>query len=668
MQTQHHIEHQLTASAGGAQLSDAPDALQPRSNSPDTRSPKFDEIPLELKAKANWVVWRLEGKPGAKPIKMPYDPKMLNSRAKSNDLETWGTYEQAEAAFMEGGYTGVGFMLNGDGVVGIDIDHCVTNGVPSAASMDLMQQLDVTYIEISPSGTGLRGFGYAQNLEKGVNGALDGLKVELYSNLRFLTVTGHTLSNGGLGQLTGFTELAAKVRKDSCGNGVERAPEGVLDDRHAVWISQILSGEVYHDTLRDLAGSMVATGMQPGAVVVFLRGLMQKSCGPRNERWRARNEEISKLVDSAVNKFSPNVVDVSRIVGVVQAKQEAAANDDAPKVTRFKVLSAAAVAKSAPIAWTIRGLLPKTGLAALYGASGSGKSFLALDLSASVAAAVAEWYGKRVTACPVTYCVLEGEAGMGKRIAAWEAHYQKASADNLRFIVQPFDITSPADVEELALAIRAAKGADGLIVLDTLNRAAPGADENSSKDMGVIIANAKALQQIVGGMVLLVHHSGKDESKGMRGHSSLFAAMDAVLYVSNSKDKGLSWGIGKSKDDETGSMHPFRLEQVVVGIDDEGEEITSCVAVSVAPSFAQRGARKLGPHQRTARDVLLAMFNAAPDKTALAYSAAYDAIADMIEVDPKHKRERAKQAMLALASYGMVELTETHIVRLAALG
>lgn len=519
MLTQHHIESETAPSAVGARLTDVPEAL-PYANDNGILLPKFENIPAELKGKPNWVVWRLEGQVGMKRIKVPYDPTLLNSRAKSNDSQTWGTFEQAEAAYLEGGYTGVGFVLNGDGVVGIDLDNCVMDGVPSAPAMDLMRQLGVTYIETSPSGTGIRGFGYAENLAKGVNGKFGDIKVELYSDLRFLTVTGHVLSDGPLNQLSGFNELANKIRSSPASTHDGRACLGAQEDRHAAWFAQILSGEVYHDTLRDLAGSMVASGMQPGAVVSSLRGLMQNSCGPRDDRWRERNDEIPKLVDSAVKKFSPNVVDVSRIMGIVQAKQEPAANDDAPMVTRFKVLTAAAVAQSAPIAWTIRGVLPKTGLAALYGASGSGKSFLALDLSASVAAAVGEWYGKRVTACPVTYCVLEGEAGMGKRVAAWEAHHQKAIANNLRFIVQPFDITSPNDVEELAMAIRAASGADGLIVLDTLNRAAPGADENSSKDMGVIIANAKALQQIAGGMVLLVHHTGKDESKGMRGHSA----------------------------------------------------------------------------------------------------------------------------------------------------
>ena len=624
-------------------------------------APQFDNIPEELKKLHRWIVWRAEGSAGTKPKKVPYDPTLpTDHRASSTDPHTWGTYDQAVAAYMDGDYTGIGIVLDNDGLVGIDLDQCMVNGNPSAEAMALMHKLGVEYIEASPSGTGLRGFGYAEKLEKGVNGTLDGLKIELYSNVRFMTVTGHVLKHGPMVRLNGFTNLADKVRGNKIIKSLEGSAVGTLEDRHAVWMSQVISGEVYHDSLRDLAGSMIASGMQSGAVVSSLRGLMHSSVARHDARWKARMDEIPKLVDSAMAKFRPTDVNLSRIL-----RPMANAANDRELPTRFKLLTPGQLAQAEPIKWMIRGLLPQVGLAALFGASGSGKSFLTLDLSAAVASGTFEWYGMRVAQCPVTYCVLEGEGGMGKRVAAWEKHHGKKMHDSLQFIVQQFDITVAADVEELAIAIRNAGGAGGLIVLDTLNRAAPGTDENSSKDMGVIIANAKALQDLTGGMVLLVHHTGKDESKGMRGHSSLFAAMDCVIGVVTGN--GLSWTVAKSKDDVTGTLHGFRLEQVVVGQDEYGDDITSCVAVSIAPPFAQRGAKKLGRHQQTAHDVLRSMFDMS-GVAAIAYGIAYDAIAEAINVDPKHKRERAKDAVKALAAYGMVELTETHIARLQALG
>ena len=131
------------------------------------------------------------------------------------------------------------------------------------------------------------------------------------------------------------------------------------------------------------------------------------------------------------------------------------------------------------------------------------------------------------------------------------------------------------DVADLAKAVQIA---GGLVIPDTLNHAAPGADENSSVDMGNIIAAAKRLQNLTGGLVLLVHRTGKDTTTGLRGHSSLYAALDGAIEV-NKTDSRREWSVAKSKDDETGTVHAFKLEIVTVAHDDEGEEITSCVAV-----------------------------------------------------------------------------------------
>lgn len=230
-----------------------------------------------------------------------------------------------------------------------------------------------------------------------------------------------------------------------------------------------------------------------------------------------------------------------------------------------------------PMRWMVRDVLPLEGLAALYGPSGSGKSFLMLDVAMAVAEGANAWFGHRVTQCPVTYCALEGEAGMGKRVKAWSLHNKKPIPARLRFITQPVDLLNSRDVGDVAKAVQAAGGCGGMVILDTLNRAAPGADENSSTDMGSIVAAAKQLQILTGGLVLLVHHTGKDASKGLRGHSSLFAALDGAIEV-HKTDSRREWRVAKSKDDEIGTAHAFKLDVVTVGRDIDGEAITSCVA------------------------------------------------------------------------------------------
>ncbi|WP_313034702.1 AAA family ATPase [Massilia alkalitolerans] len=332
---------------------------------------------------------------------------------------------------------------------------------------------------------------------------------------------------------------------------------------------------------------------------------------------------------------------------------------------RFNVLSGADLSKAPPLRWLVRGVLPLDGLAALYGPSGSGKSFLMLDIAAAIAAGDSDWFGRRVTQCPVTYCALEGEGGMGKRIAAWSKHHNKPVPNVLRFVSQPFDILEDTDVSDLAKAMRAAGGADGLVILDTLNRAAPGADENSSVDMGRIIAAAKRLQTLVGGLVLLVHHTGKDTTKGLRGHSSLYAALDGAIEVSKT-DARREWSVAKSKDDETGSVHAFKLEVLTVGYDEDGEEITSCVAIADDSTREIKSVRlPQGGNQKIALDALgeplrtSKEFNkdGAPNgRPCIRLDAAVRHVAERLACEPKRRTERATQALTALVGRGVFGL------------
>jgi hypothetical protein len=117
--------------------------------------------------------------------------------------------------------------------------------------------------------------------------------------------------------------------------------------------------------------------------------------------------------------------------------------------------------------------------------------------------------------------------------------------------------------------------AGAVVFLDTLNRAAPTADENSGKDMGEILEGAKRLQSLIRGVVVLIHHTGKDTTKGLRGHSSLFAAMDAAIEVSRDGDRR-EWTVAKSKDGADGDAHPFRLQVETLGLDAYDDPITSC--------------------------------------------------------------------------------------------
>jgi len=167
-------------------------------------SPNFDDIPIALKQIKRWVVWK---------DKIPYDAQAVNSFASVKDPFSWTSFDKAVTAFEEGGWDGVGFIFNGDGIVAVDLDNCVINGKPSPESLAIMEEIGCEYIEISPSGTGLHGFGYAEDAPAtGLKSNYKGTSVELYSTKRHMTVTGLIIKDGGLVNLHGYTKVYRYIR------------------------------------------------------------------------------------------------------------------------------------------------------------------------------------------------------------------------------------------------------------------------------------------------------------------------------------------------------------------------------------------------------------------------------------------------------------------------
>lgn len=253
--------------------------------------------------------------------------------------------------------------------------------------------------------------------------------------------------------------------------------------------------------------------------------------------------------------------------------QSSSANNVVNAIQRFTLLGINDLAALPPTEHLIKGILPSTGLAAIYGPSGSGKTFLALDLIMAIACQ-SDWFGHKVKNVPVTYVGLEGKGGINNRIKAWCIKNPRLTPSNFKIILDNFDLMNKANVIALAQAIMATEMNQGVVVIDTLNQASPAADENSSQDMGVIIKHLKLLQEMTGGLVLIIHHTGKNTSQGLRGHSSLKAALDANIEVIGGDKR--SWLLEKSKDGEDGKNFGFRLEVRSLGIDGDGDPITSC--------------------------------------------------------------------------------------------
>jgi hypothetical protein len=238
-------------------------------------------------------------------------------------------------------------------------------------------------------------------------------------------------------------------------------------------------------------------------------------------------------------------------------------------------------------AWILKNILPRNGIGAIWGPPGSGKSFLALHLALSIARG-SDVLGARCNRGGVLYLAAEDPDGIRLRIAAWR---QEHGAEPTPFLFVPVPVGFTAgDPNHVAALVDLAKeqtagfesrGAPlALIITDTFARSLPGLDENSAPEMSSAIAALTDLAHELNALVLIVHHAGKDSSRGERGHSSLRAALDVSLeVVRNDKMEARALKLSKSKNATDGTTWPFELKSVVLGTDDDGDRITSCVAM-----------------------------------------------------------------------------------------
>lgn len=231
--------------------------------------------------------------------------------------------------------------------------------------------------------------------------------------------------------------------------------------------------------------------------------------------------------------------------------------------------------------WLIKGLLPSSGLGVIYGEPGCGKSFLALDMALHVATG-RPWAGKKVKQAGVIYIAAEGGSGMRKRIYAARRHHNIPDAAPFGLIVTPPDLgVNQDDARELIACIRRQAKTlgfvPGLIILDTLASSMDGADENSPRDMGMFVSNARKIEAELKTLVVAVHHVGKDAERGMRGSSALHGA-SAVEWEVTETEVGRSVRVAKNKDGEPGLGFMFLMFPVEVGKDEDGDPVTTLVA------------------------------------------------------------------------------------------
>jgi KaiC/GvpD/RAD55 family RecA-like ATPase len=618
---------------------------------------KFDgsAIPDELKALRRWAPWKgVYNAERGKFDKIPRRADRPEYGLSTASPEKWYGHDEALTTYIKskGMLDGIGFVMTGiEDVVGLDLDDCLDaqgNVVPWA--LEIINTAN-SYTEISPSGNGLRIFALGQMDGADWNNHEVGIAVYGGESARFLTVTGKRFKDaptrmgpitpGFLANLRGTygraTTAARIARKD-----VPMMPDLLpVADTPAVpdielppaVVNFLLHGEVGDDRSRTLHSTGVAlysaglNDQQVFSVLAHNAHAMEIALGHRrhdidkahdylwvNQCWKAKGKARPRaLTMEDFDDLSATLeVPVDDDAGPVSAGGSVADDFDdvsggekppakAPeKKGRYNILSALDYTlRVRKLNWFVKGVLPKADLAAIFGASGSGKTFITLDLACRIAMGM-EWFGIETAPAKVLYVAAEGASGMRDRVMAWCIANNVALedlAENLFILGDQPDMTSGEHVKALVNAARGRCPDVELVVLDTMAQVTPGANENSGEDMGKFLSHCKLVSKVLKATVVLVGHSGKDANKGLRGWSGLKGAMDAECEVIRTKDfRALV--VTKLKDGRgEGKEYRFTLPEVLVDIDVDEGDVTSLVALH-GEVFDESGARDVAASEK----------------------------------------------------------------------
>ena len=216
------------------------------------------------------------------------------------------------------------------------------------------------------------------------------------------------------------------------------------------------------------------------------------------------------------------------------------------------------------------------------------KTFFILDMVLRIAAGM-QWREKITRKSRVVYVAAEGAQGIKTRVDAWARYHgvDLATVD-LHIIGAAPSLLKAEDVGHLVKALHRLGNID-LVVLDTLAQVTPGAAENSSEDMGKALSHCKSLHATIKATILLIGHTGKDASRGLRGWSGIRAALDALVEITR-LDTYRGATVTKLKDGKgEGEEYLFKLEGMELDWDFEyNEAITSCVVVPLVGKEAAK--------------------------------------------------------------------------------
>jgi hypothetical protein len=292
----------------------------------------------------------------------------------------------------------------------------------------------------------------------------------------------------------------------------------------------------------------------------------------RDEMWLLLDES-PRLADRAKRKGEERARslydhEIAKALELISREtEEDRSSSEAPRL--FRLVGDGEIETLPPARWLIRKVLPLGTLGVLYGQAATAKTFTALSMAYAIASG-SPWMELPVDQGSVVYLLAEAAEGLGLRTRAWKKAYGVSGRPPVNFLFESVDLLNPRAVDRLVATLQALPTSPALVVVDVLARYMVGADENSTRDMGLTVAALERVRTTLGCTVLVLHHTNQDGTRE-RGNTALRGAADTMIKLTK-KAGAITMTCDKQRSAAPFGKLGFRLK--VVQLDAEHD---SCV-------------------------------------------------------------------------------------------
>jgi putative DNA primase/helicase len=565
---------------------------------PSTLDVQALNIPDELLARAQWVVWKWKyDKKKTRPwTKVPCRASSPSDHASSTDPATWATFGEAFATHnAHADISGIGYVFSADDpYTGVDLDDIFLpeeNGEQEIhpVALELIHLLD-SYTELSPTETGAKVILHASMNGHNRHSAIQewGGKLEVYDQSRFFTITGHRFDTAPAeikerGRQLASLLLSALPEPELVKTVARATTPAGLDDRallakafvakdgadfERLWAGEILDGKSHSEADIALCGKLAFwTNGDSDEVDRLFRssGLMRDKWDERRNGSTYGADTIVKAIASRNGFYDP---------AHSTATKADTGNSDDPGYRRLSGIDMRS------IKFLDKPLFQQSAFQLIAGKKGSGKgTYIALIAKKTTRG---ELFGR-----PMNVLIVSSEDSASIDI---RPRVEAAGGDSERvyIVTKPFILPRDLDwLKHAALEI----GDVGLIAIDPIGNHLGGENTDAEGKVRDAISGLNDVADELGCLLIGVRHLKKDTKAGalssVLGSTAWVDVPRAVLALAADDVEDLLFHIQVVAGNRgpNGQGRAFRIELADVGLD---EPVTKAIEIGVSEKSVEQ--------------------------------------------------------------------------------